>query len=638
MQNWSTNVFNLVTKRAVAYDRRDRRVGRLQPRLEADDEVPERLPARRARARRGPLDRVRRRAVSTRTPAARSSTRRRTRPRTSSPSRSPRTAGAAPTAACSRSPRARTARSSKVVCDALLLDEHSRSDTYPTIRIGEDDVNVAHEATVSKVGEDQLFYLMTPRHPRGGGLEADRQRLHRADHQGAADGVRGRDEPPDRAADGGFDWLARRADRGVPGRTARAPPAERHAGAADVQGAPGLGVHRHLGAGPRGLRARAGRHTARRRRRPEPLFDAARRRPRALPDGVIVTTIEQAAREHPELIERHLGSVVPVDDVFVALQRRRLPRRRVRLRPARRRRRAADLARSRCSPERHRAQPAHADRARGGRSGGGLGAVPVGLRGARRRLQRRHRAGRRRRRAACATCAARTLSEQSWIFGAQRAEVGRDASLDWVALGFGSARGRVRMETRLGGEGAERARDRRLREPWPPAHRLRHDPGARGAEHDLATSPSAACSRTARRAVWKGNIIVDPGAQKTDAFQESRNLLLSKRAHADAIPGLEIQANDVRCTHAAAIAQVDPEQLFYLRSRGLPEADRQAARDRGLPRGARRALRGGAGARGARRPRSSAGSRSCSAKSPRRALSESTQRLRLCTGYRLRKP
>ncbi len=64
-------------------------------------------------------------------------------------------------------------------------------------------------------------------------------------------------------------------------------------------------------------------------------------------------------------------------------------------------------------------------------------------------------------------------------------------------------------------------------------------------------------------------IKVDPGAQRTDAFQESRNLLLSKRAHADAIPGLEILADDVRCTHAAAIAQIDPEQLFYLRSHGL---------------------------------------------------------------------
>ena len=69
-----------------------------------------------------------------------------------------------------------------------------------------------------------------------------------------------------------------------------------------------------------------------------------------------------------------------------------------------------------------------------------------------------------------------------------------------------------------------------------------------------------------------GTIIkVDPGAQRIDAFQECRNLLVSKKAHADAIPGLEILANDVRCTHAAAIAQIDPEQLFYLRSRGLPE-------------------------------------------------------------------
>src|SRR5204862_7552108 len=70
-------------------------------------------------------------------------------------------------------------------------------------------------------------------------------------------------------------------------------------------------------------------------------------------------------------------------------------------------------------------------------------------------------------------------------------------------------------------------------------------------------------------AVWRGMIKVDPGAQQTDAFQESRNLLLTKKAHADAIPGLEILANDVRCTHAAAIAQIDPDQLFYLQSRGL---------------------------------------------------------------------
>jgi Fe-S cluster assembly protein SufD len=162
------------------------------------------------------------------------------------------------------------------------------------------------------------------------------------------------------------------------------------------------------------------------------------------------------------------------------------------------------------------------------------------------------------------------LSERSWIFGTQRAEVGRDGSLDWVALGFGSARGRVRMETRLSGEGA----DARVTGAYA-THARQHIDFDTTQEHAAPNTTSDLAFRgvlTGRStAVWKGNIIVDPGAQKTDAFQESRNLLLSKRAHADAIPGLEIQANDVRCTHAAAVAQVDPEQLFYLRSHGLRE-------------------------------------------------------------------
>jgi Fe-S cluster assembly protein SufD len=163
------------------------------------------------------------------------------------------------------------------------------------------------------------------------------------------------------------------------------------------------------------------------------------------------------------------------------------------------------------------------------------------------------------------------LSEKSWIFGAQRAEVARDASLDWVALGFGSARGRVRMETRLGGEGA----DARVTGASA-THGRQHIDFDTTQEHAAPNTTSDLAFRGVLQgrstAVWKGNIIVDPGAQKTDAFQESRNLLISKRAHADAIPGLEIQANDVRCTHAAAVAQVDPEQLFYLRSHGLDDA------------------------------------------------------------------
>ena len=156
------------------------------------------------------------------------------------------------------------------------------------------------------------------------------------------------------------------------------------------------------------------------------------------------------------------------------------------------------------------------------------------------------------------------------------------------------------METRLAGEGA----DARVTGAYA-THGRQHIDFDTTQEHAAPNTTSDLAFRGVLQgrssAVWKGNIIVDPGAQKTDAFQESRNLLLSKRAHADAIPGLEIQANDVRCTHAAAVAQVDPEQLFYLRSHGLPEDDGQAAGDRGLPVRAGRALRGRAGARGARR-------------------------------------
>ena len=164
------------------------------------------------------------------------------------------------------------------------------------------------------------------------------------------------------------------------------------------------------------------------------------------------------------------------------------------------------------------------------------------------------------------------LSDASWVFASQRAELGRQSSLEWLALGFGSAQGKVRMETRLGGEGA--------------SAKVTGVYAGRGTQHiDYDTTQEHAEPHTtsdlafrgvlADRAtsVWRGMIRVDPGAQQTDAFQESRNLLISTKAHADAIPGLEIEADDVRCTHAAAIAQVDREQLYYLRSRGLSEAD-----------------------------------------------------------------
>lgn len=74
------------------------------------------------------------------------------------------------------------------------------------------------------------------------------------------------------------------------------------------------------------------------------------------------------------------------------------------------------------------------------------------------------------------------------------------------------------------------------------------------------------------RAVFNGRIFVRPGAQQTDAQQQSRNLLLSEEARVDTKPELEIFADDVKCSHGATVGQLDPEELFYLQSRGLNEA------------------------------------------------------------------
>jgi Fe-S cluster assembly protein SufD len=302
--------------------------------------------------------------------------------------------------------------------------------------------------------------------------------------------------------------------------------------------------------------------------------DAVSAEPRGqgLPDGVIVTTLEDAAAEHPELVERYLGSVVSnEDDVFVARNDAGfiggafvyVPRNVVVEAPI-----VLTSVQTQPGSELHRrtlivleegAQAAVWEQYVSGADDldAVLNAVSELIVGDAANL-----------RYVCA----QDLSEKSWIFGAQRAEVGRDAHLDWVALGFGSSGGHVRMETRLSGEGA----DARVTGAYA-THGRQHIDFDTTQEHAAPNTTSDLAFRGVLQgrssAVWKGNIIVDPGAQKTDAFQDSRNLLLSKRAHADAIPGLEIQANDVRCTHAAAVAQVDPEQLFYLRSHGLPEPD-----------------------------------------------------------------
>jgi Fe-S cluster assembly protein SufD len=171
------------------------------------------------------------------------------------------------------------------------------------------------------------------------------------------------------------------------------------------------------------------------------------------------------------------------------------------------------------------------------------------------------------------------LSRETWHFASHHARVARDAELDWVAGGFGSKRGKVRIQNDLSGPGAtSRVTGAYFADG---DQHLDYDTFQ---EHEAPNTTSDFAFKGALResatSVWRGMIRVEKDAQKTNAYQENRNLLLSEQAHADAIPGLEIMANDVRCTHAATIGQVDREQLFYLMARGLSrgEAERLIVR------------------------------------------------------------
>jgi Fe-S cluster assembly protein SufD len=161
------------------------------------------------------------------------------------------------------------------------------------------------------------------------------------------------------------------------------------------------------------------------------------------------------------------------------------------------------------------------------------------------------------------------LSRETWHFASHHARVERDAELDWVTGGFGSKKGKVRIQNDLAGQGA--------------TSRVTGAYFADGEQHlDYDTfqehmAPSTTSDfafkgalRDSSTAVWRGMIRVERDAQKTNAYQENRNLMLSPTAHAVPIPGLEILANDVRCTHGATVGRVDREQLFYLMARGLP--------------------------------------------------------------------
>ncbi len=173
------------------------------------------------------------------------------------------------------------------------------------------------------------------------------------------------------------------------------------------------------------------------------------------------------------------------------------------------------------------------------------------------------------------------LSRGTWHFASHHARVDRDAELDWVAGGFGSAKGKIRIQNDLAGPGAtSRVTGAYFADG---SQHLDYDTFQEHiAPHTTSDFAFKGALRDQARTVWRGMIRVEEGAQKTNAYQENRNLLLSKAAHADSIPGLEILANDVRCTHGATLGQVDRELLFYLMTRGLTRSEAERVIVRGF--------------------------------------------------------
>jgi Fe-S cluster assembly protein SufD len=156
--------------------------------------------------------------------------------------------------------------------------------------------------------------------------------------------------------------------------------------------------------------------------------------------------------------------------------------------------------------------------------------------------------------------------------GVQRAEVGRDAELRTLSIGFGADLARSETEVILAGQGGF---SEQLGVFFGDGtqhfdHRSIQDHVAPNCTSDLLYKGAL---RDHSRAVYSGWVHVRPNAQKTNAMQTSRNIVLSEHAKADAIPNLEIEANDVRCGHAASVGPVDQDTVFYLQSRGIPEAE-----------------------------------------------------------------
>ncbi len=159
-----------------------------------------------------------------------------------------------------------------------------------------------------------------------------------------------------------------------------------------------------------------------------------------------------------------------------------------------------------------------------------------------------------------------------WSFTRERAQVHQDGKLEWIvgAIGTHLTKNFADIELVEPGAACRMSGFYFTNGNQHLDHDTQQNHLARNTTSDLLFK-GALVDKS--RSVWQGMIYVAPGAVGTDGYQANRNLILSKGARADSIPGLEILADDVRCTHGATVGKIDENEMFYLLSRGIPRKE-----------------------------------------------------------------
>ena len=159
-----------------------------------------------------------------------------------------------------------------------------------------------------------------------------------------------------------------------------------------------------------------------------------------------------------------------------------------------------------------------------------------------------------------------------WHFAHQKGVVGRNGQMQWTIGALGSRLAKVNQHVALAGSDAN-AQVNGVMFTEGRQHLSYHTLQHHEAPHCHSDLLYKAALQEEARTVWRGMIKVDEEAQRTDAYQRNDSLMLSRTARADSIPGLEIEADDVRCTHGSTAGRVDNEQIFYACSRGYNRSE-----------------------------------------------------------------